>query len=77
MDERKQRILRAIIEDYVKSAEPVGSRTIAKNYNLGISPATVRNEMSDLEELGYLEQPHTSADVFLQLKAIAYMLILC
>ena len=61
MDERKQRILRAIIEDYVKSAEPVGSRTIAKNYNLGISPATVRNEMSDLEELGYLEQPHTSA----------------
>ena len=61
MDERKQRILRAIIEDYVKFAEPVGSRTIAKNYNLGISPATVRNEMSDLEELGYLEQPHTSA----------------
>ena len=61
MDERKQRILRAIIEDYVKSAEPVGSRTIAKNYDLGISPATVRNEMSDLEELGYLEQPHTSA----------------
>ena len=44
MDERKQRILRAIIEDYVKTAEPVGSRTIAKNYNLGISPATVRNE---------------------------------
>ncbi|ETS93750.1 heat-inducible transcription repressor HrcA [Veillonella sp. AS16] len=61
MDERKQRILKAIIEDYVKSAEPVGSRTIAKNYNLGISPATVRNEMSDLEELGYLEQPYTSA----------------
>lgn len=61
MDERKQRILRAIIEDYVKSAEPVGSRTIAKNYNLGISPATVRNEMSDLEEQGYLEQPHTSS----------------
>lgn len=61
MDERKQRILRAIIEDYVKSAEPVGSRTIAKNYDLGISPATVRNEMSDLEELGYLEQPHTSS----------------
>ena len=53
MDERKQRILRAIIEDYVKSAEPVGSRTIAKNYNLGISPATVRNEMADLEDLGY------------------------
>ena len=61
MDERKQRILRAIIEDYVKSAEPVGSRTIAKNYNLGISPATVRNEMADLEDLGYLAKPHTSA----------------
>ena len=61
MDERKQRILRAIIEDYVKSAEPVGSRTIAKNYNLGISSATVRNEMADLEDLGYLEKPHTSA----------------
>ena len=43
MDERKQRILRVIIEDYVKSAEPVGSRTIAKNYDLGISPATVNS----------------------------------
>ena len=52
MDKRKQRILRAIIEDYVKSAEPVRSRTIAKNYDLGISPATVRNEMSELEDLG-------------------------
>ena len=77
MDERKQRILRAIIEDYVKSAEPVGSRTIAKNYDLGISPATVRNEMSDLEELGYLEQPHTSAGRIPSARAIAYMLILC
>lgn len=61
MDERKQRILQAIIQDYVKSAEPVGSRTIARNYNLGISSATVRNEMYDLEQLGFLEQPHTSA----------------
>lgn len=61
MDERKKRILRAIIEEYVKTVEPVGSRTIAKHHDLGISPATVRNEMSDLEELGYLEQPHTSA----------------
>ncbi len=61
MNERKQRILQAIIEDYVKSAEPVGSRTISRNYNIGISPATVRNEMSDLEEEGYLEQPHASA----------------
>lgn len=61
MDERKQRILQAIIQDYIKSAEPVGSRTIARNYDLGISPATVRNEMYDLEQLGFLEQPHTSA----------------
>ena len=76
MDERKQRILRAIIEDYVKSAEPVGSRTIAKNYNLGISPATVRNEMADLEDLGYLEKPHTSAGRIPSSKAIAYTLIL-
>lgn len=61
MDERKRRILHAIIQDYIRSAEPVGSRTLAKNYDLGISPATVRNEMSDLEDLGFLEQPHTSA----------------
>jgi heat-inducible transcriptional repressor len=61
MDDRKSKILHAIIEDYVATAEPVGSRTIARKYNLGVSPATIRNEMSDLEELGYLEQPHTSA----------------
>ncbi len=61
MDDRKKRILQAIIQDYIKSAEPVGSRTLARNYNLGISPATVRNEMYDLEQLGFLEQPHTSA----------------
>lgn len=58
---RKLKILQAIIDDYVISGEPVGSRTIAKKYNLGISPATVRNEMADLEEMGYLVQPHTSA----------------
>lgn len=58
---RKKKILEAIIEDYIATAEPVGSRTLAKNYNLGISPATIRNEMADLEEMGYLEQPHTSA----------------
>lgn len=58
---RKKKILQLIIEDYISTAEPVGSRTIARKYNLGISPATIRNEMSDLEMLGYLEQPHTSA----------------
>ena len=59
--ERKMKILHAIIKDYIATAEPVGSRTIAKKYNLGISPATIRNEMADLEEMGYLEQPHTSS----------------
>ncbi len=61
MDSRKQQILRAIITDYINTAEPVGSRTVAKKYGLGVSSATIRNEMSDLEELGYIEQPHTSA----------------
>jgi len=61
LDERKQKVLQAIIKDYISSAEPVGSRTIAKRYDLGVSPATIRNEMADLEELGYIEQPHTSA----------------
>ena len=61
LNERKRKILQLIIEDYISTAEPVGSRTIARKYDLGISPATIRNEMSDLEMLGYLEQPHTSA----------------
>ena len=61
LDERKRKILQAIIEDYIYTAEPVGSRTIARKYELGVSPATIRNEMADLEYLGFLEQPHTSA----------------
>ena len=61
LDERKRRIRQAIIEDYVATAEPVGSRSLSKNHNLGISAATIRNEMADLESLGYLDQPHTSA----------------
>jgi heat-inducible transcriptional repressor len=61
MDERKQKVLLAIVHDYIATAEPVGSRTVAKKYKLGVSPATVRNEMADLEELGFIEQPHTSA----------------
>ena len=61
MDERKKQVLNAIIQDYISSAEPVGSRAVAKKYDLGVSPATIRNEMSDLEELGYLDQPHVSA----------------
>jgi heat-inducible transcriptional repressor len=61
LNDRKIKILEAIINDYVATAEPIGSRTIAKKYNLGISSATIRNEMSDLEELGLIVQPHTSA----------------
>ena len=58
---RKRNILQAVVTDYVKSAQPVGSRTVARRYKMGLSPATIRNEMADLEESGYLVQPHTSA----------------
>jgi heat-inducible transcriptional repressor len=61
LSERQRMILSAIIDDYVRSAEPIGSRSISKRGNVGFSPATIRNEMSDLEEMGFLEQPHTSA----------------
>lgn len=61
LSERQKLILSAIVDDYIRSAEPVGSRTISKRGDVGFSPATIRNDMSDLEELGYLEQPHTSA----------------
>ena len=61
MDSRKEKILEAVVLDYIQTAEPVGSRTISKKYDLGVSPATIRNEMADLEEMGLIEQPHTSA----------------
>lgn len=61
LSDRQQLILNAIVDNYIHSAEPVGSRTISKREDIGFSSATIRNEMSDLEELGYLEQPHTSA----------------
>ncbi|MEE3362972.1 MAG: heat-inducible transcriptional repressor HrcA [Anaerovoracaceae bacterium] len=61
LNERKLKILQAIIRDYVQTAEPVGSRTLSKKYDLGVSPATIRNEMSDLEDMGFLTHPHTSA----------------
>ena len=61
LDERKRFILKAIIDDYIQSAEPIGSRTIARKYDIGVGPATIRNEMADLEEMGYLEQPYTSS----------------
>lgn len=61
LDERKVKILKAIIANYLETGEPVGSRTISKYTDLNLSSATIRNEMSDLEELGYIVQPHTSA----------------
>ena len=61
LTERQRMILHAIVDDYIRSAEPVGSRSISKRGDVGFSPATIRNEMADLEELGFLEQPHTSA----------------
>lgn len=61
LSDRKQRILQAVIDEYIGTAEPVGSRAISKKNELGLSSATIRNEMADLEEMGYLIQPHTSA----------------
>lgn len=61
LTERQKRILWAITDDYILTAEPVGSRTISKREGVGFSAATIRNEMADLEEMGYLEQPHTSS----------------
>lgn len=61
LNERKEQILRAVVVNYIKTAEPVGSRTVARSYQGGLSSATIRNEMADLEEMGFLIQPHTSA----------------
>lgn len=61
LNERKRTILKSIIDNYIESAQPVGSRTIARKHELGLGSATIRNEMADLEELGYITQPHTSA----------------
>ena len=60
-DERRLAVLRAIVEDYVSTREPVGSKNLVERYQLGISPATIRNDMAVLEEEGYITQPHTSA----------------
>jgi len=61
LSERKEQILRSVVVNYIKTAEPVGSRTVARSHPGGLSSATIRNEMADLEEMGYLVQPHTSA----------------
>src|ERR1700746_3834038 len=61
LDDRKLAVLRAIIEDYVSTTEPVGSKSLVERHNLDVSPATIRHDMAVLEELGYITQPHTSA----------------
>ena len=61
MDARKEKILRAIIKEYLLEAEPVSSKTIVNRYGLNVSSATIRNEMAALEELGYISQPHISS----------------
>ena len=61
MDNRKRRILQAIVEEYINTAEPVSSGSIVKKYGLDLSSATIRNEMAELEKVGYLEKPHTSS----------------
>ena len=72
LNERKRKVLWAIVQDYSSTAEPVGSRTIEKKYNLGVSSATIRNEMQDLEDEGYLEQPHASAGRIPSIKGYRY-----
>ncbi len=61
LDERKLSVLRAIVQDYVATSEPVGSKALAERHALGVSPATIRNDMATLEDEGYITQPHTSA----------------
>ena len=61
LDERKLTVLRAIVEDYVSTTEPVGSKTLVDRHHFDVSPATIRNDMAVLEELGFIAQPHTSA----------------
>ena len=76
MTDRKLVILKAIIRNYLETGEPVGSRTLSKYTELNLSSATIRNEMADLEDLGYIFQPHTSRQgAFLQTKAIGCMWI--
>src|ERR687894_1891052 len=61
LTERERRVLEAVIQSYVATAEPAGSRSLSRRHGLGVSPATIRNTMSDLEEKGFLSHPHTSA----------------
>ena len=74
LDDRKKKILSSVVEDYISSAEPVGSKTLVEKYNLNYSSATIRNEMKLLEEGGYLEQPHISAGRIPSTKGYRYYL---
>lgn len=74
MDKRKEQILKIIIKEHIKTAEPVGSEVLVGKYKLGISPATVRNEMAELEDEGFIVQPHTSAGRVPTEKAYRYYL---
>lgn len=74
IDNRKMKILQAIVLNYLETGEPVGSRTISKYTDLNLSSATIRNEMADLEELGYILQPHQRGG-FLPIKATGFMSI--
>jgi len=74
MDSRRERILRAIIEEYIRTAEPVGSKYLCENCDFDVSPATIRNEMMSLEDEGYLRSPHTSAGRIPTEKAYEYYL---
>ncbi|HET7519669.1 MAG TPA: heat-inducible transcriptional repressor HrcA, partial [Actinomycetes bacterium] len=61
LDERKARLLRAVVHEFIYTEKPVGSKSLTERYSLGVSPATIRNELAVLEEQGYLSHPHTSA----------------
>ena len=73
LDERKRKILKAIIKTYMETGEPVGSRTISKYPDLNVSSATIRNEMSDLTDMGTSYSPTPQPEEFHQIKAIAFM----
>lgn len=73
LTERQLLILQIIIDDFIRMAQPVGSRSLSKKEGISFSSATIRNEMADLEELGYIEKPHSSAGRILLKKGIVFM----
>ena len=76
LTERQLLILQIIIDDFIRSAHPVGSRTLAKKKGINFSSATIRNDMADLEELGLIEKTHTSSEEYHRKKGIVFMLII-